>query len=405
MSIAELQYWLECPDPKAFPYEAVMDEYHSVGKHFVPGALLDLLSRARSLLPELNGPWACMETLVAFLNTALDKSDKRYDYPNYLALALLPLPSVDDPPGQLPCARSRCDRILSQLMADLVKFELDALHDGSGFLPGMKPDAELVAKRCRLGLRFVRPVLSRLSVGAGITEPDQTAEALRICAAVRAVTSPTEQLALELSMMPVYTMHDEYLFLRVLQMFETTFALLATQLRGAILSLSRHDVDEAIRFLNSAVSALQGSSLLFSLLATMQVDSFRTFREFTEGASAIQSRNYKIVESLCRTPDRSRADSIAYQSVPEVLERLSASPQTVDGAYRAACSSDRLTDEQGGRLKEAMESFSRALLRWRRTHCSVAIRFLGEASGTGYTQGTPYLVSVADIPVFRSTAP
>ena len=37
-----------------------------------------------------------------FLQIALDKWDERYDYPTYMGLALLPMPSVDDPPEQLP---------------------------------------------------------------------------------------------------------------------------------------------------------------------------------------------------------------------------------------------------------------------------------------------------------------
>ncbi|GAB3899181.1 hypothetical protein ACFQ1S_08460 [Kibdelosporangium lantanae] len=85
----------------------------------------------------------------------------------------------------------------------------------------------------------------------------------------RADMSVTEQRTMELNALPAYTVHDEHLFLRVLLAFETMFA----------------------------------------LLATIQVDSFRTFRQFTEGASAIQSRNHTIVESLCRRPGPSRLDS------------------------------------------------------------------------------------------------
>ena len=37
-----------------------------------------------------------------------------------------------------------------------------------------------------------------------------------------------------LTLLPVYTVHDEYLFLRVLQRFETTFALIAVHLRATL---------------------------------------------------------------------------------------------------------------------------------------------------------------------------
>ena len=47
-----------------------------------------------------------------------------------------------------------------------------------------------------------------------------------------------------------------------------------------------------------------------------------------------------------------------------------------------------------------MKGFAHALLRWRNTHYRLAVRMLGEASGTGYTEGTPYLKAVRTIPVF-----
>ena len=53
-------------------------------------------------------------------------------------------------------------------------------------------------------------------------------------------------------------------------------------------------------------------------------------------------------------------------------------------------------------VMEAMDIFTSAVLKWRRTHYSIAVRMLGERSGTGYTEGTPYLRSVRKIPIFRN---
>ncbi|MDE1675353.1 hypothetical protein [Nocardia gipuzkoensis] len=128
MSTAELRSWLHAPDPERFPYEAVVRTYHCVGKHFVPNELLELLGKARAVLPGVHGPWPRMRTLAAFLDTALDKPDSRYDYSSYLALPLLELPTADDPVQQAPFARSRCDRLTSQLITDVLAFELAALE-------------------------------------------------------------------------------------------------------------------------------------------------------------------------------------------------------------------------------------------------------------------------------------
>ena len=136
----------------------------------------------------------------------------------------------------------------------------------------------------------------------------------------------------------------------------------------------------------------------------MQVQAFHTFREFTEGASAIQSRNYKLVESLCRRPDPSRLDSAAYLSVPEVRQRVLAGQATLDDAFQAARTAGHLSARDVDDLEQQMRQFAATLLRWRRTHYGIAVRMLGERTGTGYTEGSPYLKEVQTIPVFLSLA-
>ncbi|GAB3888990.1 hypothetical protein GCM10029964_057630 [Kibdelosporangium lantanae] len=168
-----------------------------------------------------------------------------------------------------------------------------------------------------------------------------------------------------------------------------------------VAALAERDFDRAVYFLAGSRTALQDSAPMFSMLATMQVASFRTFRQFTEGASAIQSRNYKLVESLCRTPDQARMDSSAYFSVPDVRLRVGQFT-TLDDAYREVCASAGVSEQDRGRLAEAMAGFAHALLRWRNTHYRLAVRMLGTATGTGYTEGTPYLAAVRTIPVFQT---
>nr|WSX78763.1 tryptophan 2,3-dioxygenase [Streptomyces sp. NBC_00899] len=399
---AELGSWFQDPDPEKFPYDAVVRQYQRVGKHFVPQELLAALSEVRDRLPSLNGPWSHVQTLASFLSTALDKPDGRYDYASYLALGLLDLPAVTDPVEQAPFARSRCDRLTSQLVCDAFAFELAVADGRSDLLPKMRPAHDQVEKRFKHGLRAIRPALARMSLAVGLTADNPAELARQACFLVRSDMSLAERRALSVCVLPVDTAHDEYLFLRVLQTFETTFALLAVHLRGAMAAMAGRQVERAEHFLAGARTALSESAPLFSMLATMQVESFRMFREFTDGASAIQSRNYKLVESLCRRPDPERVDSAAYTWVPEVRERVLAGQATLDDAYREAAGSGDLSEADRERLAAAMEGFARALMRWRNTHYRLAVRMLGEAPGTGYTEGTPYLASVRSIPVFES---
>ncbi len=402
-SVQELTTWLSCPDSDAFPYDAVLNEYLRVGKHFVATELLEALARARSAPGGSRGSAPSVRLLDQFLDAALDKRDGRYDYVTYLALGLFPLPAADDPSQDTAPAGWQGDRLVVQLVSDALRFELAAADGRTELLPQMRPDARTTSKRCRLGLKAVGPALRRLGLDGGLTTTDPIAAARQVCADVDADLSPAERRTLQLTMLPVYTVHDEWMFIRVLQSFETTFALLAVQLRAAMTALAAGAPALARRRIREAEATLRQGTPLFWLLATMQVDAFRTFRTYTEGASAIQSRNYKIVESLCRTPDRSRLDSIAYHSVPEVREWVLAGPATLDGAFESACAVGRLTSAERDDLDRAMKQFAATLLQWRQIHYRLAVRMLGKRTGTGYTEGTPYLEAVRTIPVFRST--
>jgi tryptophan 2,3-dioxygenase len=387
--------WLDAPDPATFPYDWVVDSYRRVGKHFVAEDLLKHLSLARDRLYDLNADRTpAWQLLCRFLGTALDKFDERYDYPTYLALDVLDLPRAT-------ATLAGRDRLLVRLATDALAFELAALDGRSGLLPEQRPDRATVGKRFKHTLRAVTPALGRLGLADQVSTAEPEAATRQLVAAVRKGQTEWDRRVLQLSMLPVYVCHDEWLFIRVLQMFETAFAMLARLLEEAVRYLSEPaDWAAAVRRLDLAAQALRESAPLFSLLATMQVESFRTFRNYTEGASAIQSRGYKTVEALCARPDAHRLDSMAYRSVPELRLRVLAGQTTLDEAFAAARASGRLGTAGLAALTEAMRGFSEALLRWRQTHYRLAVRMLGERRGTGYTEGPPYLEAVRELPVF-----
>ncbi|NBE85138.1 hypothetical protein GVV04_30065 [Micromonospora sp. NEAU-HG-1] len=411
----ELTSWLSGgADPDSFPYLPVTAEFHRTGKHFVGKELLALLDETRSHVAARatgtgsadSGP---ARLLRAFLDVALDKWDGRYDYRSYLALGLLGLPdgggggSGDDGPvAELAATREGRDRLLVHLVADALAFELAAATDATDLLPEQRPGPALVAKRYRLGVRAVTPALSRL--GLTVDDPRPAAAVAALHALAAADRSAAEERALRLSMLPVYLSHDEYLFIRVLQSYECVFAGLADELRAAIDALDAGRAVTAADRLAYARDQLASAAPLFSLLASMQPESFRTFRAYTEGASAIQSRSYKLMESLCRTPEGSRLDSAAYRSVPELRDRVRAGGPTVDAALRAAVRDGRLAGADRDLVQGRMREFAATVLHWRRTHHRLAVRMLGERPGTGYTEGTPYLAEVRAIPVFTAVA-
>ncbi|MFF3854612.1 tryptophan 2,3-dioxygenase family protein [Micromonospora sp. NPDC002575] len=411
--VRELTSWRSgLSDPGDFPYSAVLDEFQRVGKHFVEKELLALLDeiRARVVAPpgrDDAGDAGPTRLLSEFLDVALDKWDGRYDYRSYLALPLLRLPCTADdavtgPEADPEGARHASDRLLVRLVADALAFELAAASGATTLLPEQRPGPGTVAKRLRLGVRAVLPALSRLDPARTVDEREPAAAAAALHALAAADATGDEERRLRLSMLPVYRSHDEYLFVRVLQAYECVFAGLTDELRGTVAALDAGRAGTAADRLAYARDRLAAAGPLFSLLATMQPESFRTFREYTEGASAIQSRSYKVMEALCRTPEGSRLDSAAYRSVPEVREWVLAGHPSVDAAYRAAARVGRLTGADRARVEREMRAFADAVLGWRRTHYRLATRMLGVRPGTGYTEGTPYLAAVRAIPVFTA---
>ena len=414
----DLAAWSAAPEPARFPYLPVVGAYHAVGKHFVAASVLKHLDVARSALSQttdIQTPDIDPEAprLAAFLDVLLDKFDERYDYQTYLALSLLPMPDGGESPLQAATAgdaQRQHDRLLVQLGTDALAFELAALDGDTGLFPHLRPDPPVAAKRCRLGLRSLGPALERLGLAEDL-EPalrpgrqgDPLSAARQVCARVRADASPGERRVVDLSVLPVWTSHDEYLFIRVLQAFETRFALLAVRLRAALAALAIGRPRTAAAEVRNAQAGLEESFRLFSLLATMQVASFQEFRRYTEGASAIQSRNYKLVESLCRIPDEDRLDSAAYRSVPELRERVLQGQPNLDDAVWLACRANELTPAEREDVTGALHGFAARVMQWRQTHYSLAVRMLGDRPGTGYTEGTPYLRQARGIPVFQKT--
>ncbi|MEV4846186.1 hypothetical protein AB0K20_23575 [Micromonospora matsumotoense] len=427
--VHELTSWSsDTADPEHFPYDPVLAEFHRAGKHFVKKELLALLDQVRA---QVNARTAAARQLSAFLDVALDKWDDRYDYRSYLALPLLPLPTAasagrpegttaDATPAGGPAERSGAgrpagqvaqtsgrrerDRLLIDLVADALAFELAAATDGTDLFPEQRPGPALVAKRYRLGVRAVRAALTRLGLAGLVDDPDPVAAVVALHRLAGTGRDPARERVLRLSMLPVYVSHDEYLFIRVLQAYECVFAGVAEELRGTITALATARPRRAAARLAYARELISGTGPLFSLLATMQPAAFRTFREYTEGASAIQSRSYKLMESLCRPPAPDRLDSTAYRSVPEVRELVRAGQPSIDQAYRTAVRDGLLRGTDHALVRQRMAAFAEAVLTWRRTHHRLAVRMLGARSGTGYTEGTPYLAAVRADPVFTTVS-
>jgi len=131
----------------------------------------------------------------------------------------------------------------------------------------------------------------------------------------------------------------------------------------------------------------------------MRYEAFHTFREFTDGASAIQSEQYKRFEGLCGLPPEARLGSPAFESVPTVRAEVDAGQDTMTDAYRDACASGRHQAELVT-IAELLGRLEASHRRWKGTHVTLATRMLGDARGSGYTSGVGYLAEWVDHRLF-----
>jgi tryptophan 2,3-dioxygenase len=414
-TLQNLDDWARSPSVDTFPYRNVIQELRRRGKHFADAKLLSELSRIRSdilsSISKENQQGSARGTLKTFLDVSLDKNDGTYNYTTYIAVDLLGLPTGAVYTSPLESSKRLHDTAVVSLICDALQFELDAANGHSDALPEMRPDSNLFKKRIEVGLKAIVPALQRL----GFDDPDGvTDDPARIADVIdfarRCQFAMSDQV-MEMTMLPVYVVHDEYLFIRILQSLETIFAWIVVYLEAAGASF-RTSPDDVVSHLNAASAMLKEGSRLFLLLSTMQKKSFETFRMYTEGASAIQSVNYKRMESICRVPDEGRLESIAYSSVPRVQKLVARASRcrslrsdsyiNLDDARLETREEGRLSPERDREIERSMSYFTTTLRSWKFAHYGIAVKMLGHAPGTGYTEGTPYLKDVRDIPIFKS---
>jgi tryptophan 2,3-dioxygenase len=379
--IDAIDRWSTGDAPDSLTLAKLISEHiRAVGKHFLSVPILTRLTEIR----RQHG--ARDPFLDAFLEGVLDKFEGRFFNRTYLALPLLER-ICDDPLSGLDP-----ERMSALLMADVVRFETAAAAEES---TSDRPDPATLRKRITHALRFVASCRDADSSDVG---PDlDLAEVLETLPALPA--TPAGEW-FDITVHPVHVAHDEYFFMRALQAHEMVFTTLAADLRAATTSLRDGRFEDAVSSLEHANKVFARAAMLFRLVATMRPDHFHAFREFTQGASAIQSEQYKRFEMACGAPSAKRLRSDAFANVPAVQADAVAGHDDLSHAYLDARRDGAFTPDESDVIDVALTKLEGGHQRWKATHHSIAARMLGEAQGSGYTAGVPYLRKCLDNRLF-----
>jgi tryptophan 2,3-dioxygenase len=367
----------------------VTREVRWVGTHFLSPAVLAGLAAVRDRQAGRD------PMLDDFLACVLAKHDGRYWNRTYLCLPVL------ERLVQGPGAALHPIELAALLAADVVRHELCASHRGKAVSPLDRPDGRTLQTRVRQAARF-----KSASLGAELASDllaavarDPEAGLPDILAALPVAPAPWVADWLEVTVQPVSTVHDEYFFIRALQCHEMVYGVAARSVGDAAAALAGGRPEEAVGLVDRATVMVERGQSLFRMVATMRYEAFHTFREFTHGASAIQSEQYKRFELRCWTPAPDRLASPAFDQVPAVRAELAGHHDSLMGAWLDA---DRRSpgDPAVARVAASMAALEAAHRRWKGTHLTVATRMLGDARGSGDTSGVPYLRSWVDHRLF-----
>lgn len=164
---------------------------------------------------------------------------------------------------------------------------------------------------------------------------------------------------IEFSMLPCTELHDEKMFIRVIQLFEVTFSYMHEQFRAIAGGGAR-----VVAHLARAAEVLEFYQDFLRLLTTVSIEEFAQIRQATFGRSAVQSTAYRDLENL--------AHSAAF--IAEI------------------CAALRESDESS--VTELNASLAHLQQGWRafkRSHWGIARKVIGQNRGTGGTAGVAYL--------------
>ena len=333
--------------------------------------------------------------LDAFLDCILSKHDGRYWNRTYLCLPVLET-LIDEPTDPL-----RPHTLAALLAADIVRFELCASRRNKEVSPLGRPDGRTLRTRVRHAMRFLSASLGVDAATEVLADVAHEPESALSDLLAHLPQPPAHWVAewIEVTAQPVSTVHDEYFFLRALQSHELTYGMAADRISAAETALRDGWVDAAVTLIDDATSLVARGASLFRMIATMRREAFHTFRDFTQGASAIQSEAYKRFEARCGTPPDVRYSSPAFESVPTVKTEVSTDGVALVDVWLEA-DARRPGDPGVARVGASMAALETAHRRWKRAHLTVATRMLGDARGTGYTAGVPYLRSWVDHRLF-----
>jgi tryptophan 2,3-dioxygenase len=384
-----LARWRDTPDrtsalhrfPEAFPFDDLLAYYRCTGRI---NADTSLVAAVRAVRDSSDS-----QSLTAWLAMLVDQENG--DYGTYYGGELFEQyrhRSADRRSGYDPN-----DTLIAALIADLAALEAEALAataDDGEQRKRTRATVQALAGLPRLAPGWQRDALPCAEINLPSPLPaeldDHKLAELAVEAAVRindGMPADVRHLV-EISLAPVTRLHDEQMFIRLIQVFEVLYTIVGDCLANATDTLRRGDANATCVALGTAATRLRAMSVLFRVLTTMPSDAFSVIRSNTPGRSANQSASYRRVERLSAPPAPAAEGDTGGASLQGVWQRQAT----------------RLSDQESRQVADAMLALDANWRTTKRTHWGITLKTIGRAPGTGGTSGADYLQAKADTPLF-----
>ncbi len=283
---------------------------------------------------------------------------------------------------------TRCARAIAVLLRDALAFE-------TGSLAGVERRGGESFDRGAVEERIAR--LEALTAAFGLAAQDPCAPspgAWTMPAAWHSYIADPALALVYLTAFPLTREHDEYMFIRTLQISECCFWAILTASLATAESLKRGDLAVAEKCLTVALPFARLLTPLLGALKTMTGARFERFREETGAASALQSRTYQLMQIALTGVHPATVDVVVqvdeltglrfYDQPWFVTLSDLAAPLYADGGHQLA-------------LTRHLDALSHELRKWRKVHRGIVRSYLASRpQGTGGTNGAEYLRHTVD---------
>ncbi|MEE2037671.1 hypothetical protein Q8791_10615 [Nocardiopsis sp. CT-R113] len=320
---------------------------------------------------------------------ALDQEDGDYD--SYVGNTVLTAASTSD--GVLG-SEQMVDATLVAAAADLVLLEAETLtaHPTRAQAVRVRATARVLTLSNELAPGFALPRRELDALSELLDRWDETSDAGRAHTAHRCAMAVVGQVpsvvrdAVNITLLPTTRMHDEQMFVRCIQIFESLYRQVADRIAQSIIALDSGDTARPLALLGEAANRVRATQGLYRVLTTMPPDAFAVIRAHTNGRSAVQSRPYRQVEDLSAPrPSDGQGPGEAHG-------------MTLQGTLLLREAD--LGSQPAADIRKVMRELDSAWRAMKRSHWGVTLKTIGRVSGTGGTAGADYLRATAQRALF-----